>query len=197
MMKIAAIIFAGVLALAIANAQETAQGTTAPTETKKTETKKAAPAAAKKTETKTEVKKDITAKLPTEVKALITEDTKSGSGKIAEKGKAIKVNYTGWLYEPTAKEGKGKQFDSSVGSEPFIFTLGGGQVIKGWDEGFKDMKVGGKRKLLIPSEMAYGSRGAGGDVIPPNKALLFEVELLDVMDVAQNPAAKTEEKKKQ
>ncbi len=103
----------------------------------------------------------------------IIEDLVVGSGKIAESGKTIKVHYTGWLTD-------GKKFDSSVDrNDPFEFPLGAGKVIKGWDEGFKDMKIGGKRKLTIPPEMGYGARGAGG-VIPANATLIFEVELLDV-----------------
>jgi FKBP-type peptidyl-prolyl cis-trans isomerase len=90
------------------------------------------------------------------------------------------VHYTGWLYDAGAADKKGTKFDSSKDrNEPFEFPLGAGQVIRGWDEGVKGMKVGGKRVLTIPPEMGYGARGAGG-VIPPNATLLFEVELLDV-----------------
>ena len=103
-----------------------------------------------------------------------------GSGKVATKGKTIKVNYTGWLYDPNATAGRGRQFDSSLGHDAFSFPLGAGQVIKGWDDGVVDMKVGGKRKLIIPADMGYGARGAGSD-IPPNATLMFEVELLDVI----------------
>jgi len=111
---------------------------------------------------------------------LIIEDTIVSEGKLASKGKKIKVNYSGWLYDPSASMGRGKQFDTSVGRDPFEFTLGKGKVIKGWDEGFENMKVGGKRKLIIPSEMGYGERGAGTE-IPPGAPLMFEVELIDVM----------------
>lgn len=101
------------------------------------------------------------------------EDTTVGSGAIAQKGKTVKVHYSGFLLD-------GKKFDSSLDrNEPFTFTLGAGQVIAGWDQGFDGMKVGGKRKLYIPSDMAYGERGAG-NVIPPNTPLFFEVELLGV-----------------
>ena len=100
-------------------------------------------------------------------------DVKVGTGATATSGHNVKVHYTGWLTN-------GKKFDSSVDrKEPFEFKLGAGQVIKGWDEGVAGMKVGGKRRLEIPSELGYGSRGAGG-VIPPNATLIFDVELLDV-----------------
>ena len=90
------------------------------------------------------------------------------------------VHYTGWLYDPAAPDGHGTKFDSSLDRKvPFGFMLGAGKVIKGWDEGVAGMKVGGKRTLVIPPQMAYGERGAGG-VIPPNATLLFDVELIDV-----------------
>ena len=111
---------------------------------------------------------------------LIITDTKVGSGKEAMAGAEVVVNYTGWLYRPLAKNSHGKQFDSSVGRAPFSFSLGRGMVIKGWDQGVAGMKVGGKRTLIIPSQMAYGARGAGDGDIPPNSALIFDVELLDV-----------------
>ena len=107
-------------------------------------------------------------------------DTQVGTGREAEAGFNVTVHYTGWLYEETAEGHKGKKFDSSLDrNQPFNFFLGGGQVIQGWDEGFAGMKIGGKRTLVIPSEMGYGARGAGG-AIPPNAALIFDVELLDV-----------------
>lgn len=125
-----------------------------------------------------------TAKETVEMAENITElqkiDTQVGTGREAEPGFNVTVHYTGWLYDPAAKDGKGKKFDSSLDrNQPFNFFLGGGQVIQGWDEGFAGMKVGGKRTLIIPSEMGYGARGAGG-AIPPNANLIFDVELLNV-----------------
>lgn len=111
--------------------------------------------------------------------ALVKTDTLVGKGKEAVAGKVVEVNYTGWLHDAKSVKPRGTQFDSSVGRGPFSFPLGAGRVIKGWDEGVVGMKVGGKRTLIIPSEMAYGARGAGG-VIPPNAALIFDIELLDV-----------------
>jgi FKBP-type peptidyl-prolyl cis-trans isomerase len=100
-------------------------------------------------------------------------DLKVGTGPEAVNGKAVQVHYTGWLTT-------GKKFDSSVDrKEPFSFTLGAHEVIQGWDEGVKGMKVGGKRQLKIPASLGYGARGAGG-VIPPNATLIFDVELLGV-----------------
>ena len=107
-------------------------------------------------------------------------DTKLGSGAEAVKGQSVVVHYTGWLYAPDAPDHKGAKFDSSRDrKEPFSFPLGAGRVIRGWDEGVAGMKVGGQRTLVIPAELGYGSRGAGG-VIPPNAVLVFDVELLDV-----------------
>lgn len=101
------------------------------------------------------------------------EELKVGDGTPAVAGKNVTVHYTGWLTN-------GKKFDSSLDrNQPFVFRLGAGQVIRGWDQGVVGMKVGGKRKLTIPSNLAYGERGAGS-VIPPNSTLLFEVELLKV-----------------
>lgn len=104
-------------------------------------------------------------------------DTEVGNGAEATKGQTVSVHYTGWLFDPSAENNKGPKFDSSLDrGELFDFPLGAGYVIKGWDEGVVGMKIGGKRTLVIPAEMGYGSRGAGG-VIPPNATLIFEVEL--------------------
>lgn len=102
------------------------------------------------------------------------EDSIEGDGAVAAAGQGVSVHYTGWLEN-------GSKFDSSKDrNEPFQFNLGQGQVIRGWDEGVQGMKVGGTRKLTIPSDLGYGSNGAGG-VIPPNATLIFEVELLDIL----------------
>ncbi|MCX7245247.1 MAG: FKBP-type peptidyl-prolyl cis-trans isomerase [Burkholderiales bacterium] len=107
-------------------------------------------------------------------------DVLVGTGADATPGSNVSVHYTGWLYDPSAPNNKGKKFDSSLDrGQPFGFPLGGGRVIRGWDEGVAGMKVGGKRTLIIPPEMGYGANGAGG-VIPPNATLLFDVELLGV-----------------
>ncbi len=104
-------------------------------------------------------------------------DTVVGTGASPKTGQTCVMHYTGWLYENGKK---GAKFDSSVDrGKPFEFRIGVGMVIKGWDEGVSTMKVGGKRTLIIPADLGYGARGAGG-VIPPNATLLFEVELLDI-----------------
>jgi FKBP-type peptidyl-prolyl cis-trans isomerase FkpA len=107
-------------------------------------------------------------------------DTKVGAGAAATSGTEVTVHYTGWLYDANAADHHGKKFDSSRDRrEPFAFRLGAGMVIKGWDEGVAGMNVGGARTLVIPADLGYGARGAGG-VIPPNATLVFDVELLDV-----------------
>ncbi|HQR50693.1 MAG TPA: FKBP-type peptidyl-prolyl cis-trans isomerase [Methylophilaceae bacterium] len=118
--------------------------------------------------------------LPVTVKELIQIDQKVGGVAEALPLNTVKVHYTGWLYDPSKPDGHGKKFDSSLDhGEAFEFMLGGGQVIRGWDEGVAGMKVGGKRTLIIPQHMGYGARGAGG-AIPPYATLIFDVELLDV-----------------
>jgi len=103
-----------------------------------------------------------------------------GTGAVLAVGQGAVVQYTGWLYEATAPDTKGKQFDSSSNSgQPFRFTVGAGQVIKGWDQGVVGMKVGGRRRLTIPAELAYGDSGAGG-VIPPGATLVFDVDLVGI-----------------
>ena len=116
----------------------------------------------------------------TSVTQVIKQDDRVGTGSEAVVGRSVTVHYTGWLYDASRPDHKGAMFDSSRDrDDPFSFNLGSGQVIAGWDEGVAGMKVGGQRILTIPSTMGYGAQGAGG-VIPPNAALLFDVELLDV-----------------
>jgi FKBP-type peptidyl-prolyl cis-trans isomerase FkpA len=108
-------------------------------------------------------------------------DHKVGTGKEATLGSTVSVHYTGWFHKPMAKNQHGRKFDSSLDrGEPLEFRLGAGMVIKGWEQGVAGMKVGGKRTLIIPSDLAYGKRGAGGGSIPPDSDLIFDVELLDV-----------------
>jgi peptidylprolyl isomerase len=113
----------------------------------------------------------------TTASGLKIQDTKVGTGATPQPGQTCVMHYTGWLYVDGAK---GQKFDSSVDrGQPFEFPIGRGRVIKGWDEGVASMKVGGTRTLIIPPELGYGARGAGG-VIPPNATLMFDVELLAV-----------------
>jgi len=122
----------------------------------------------------------LSSKIGANVTELKKIDTKQGTGAEAVAGKTVIVHYTGWLYDPAAPDGHGAKFDSSLDrKEPFSFPLGAGKVIKGWDEGVAGMKTGGKRTLVIPPQMGYGARGAGG-VIPPNATLVFDVELIEV-----------------
>ncbi|MEB8432967.1 FKBP-type peptidyl-prolyl cis-trans isomerase [Cocleimonas sp. KMM 6892] len=129
-----------------------------------------------------EIKQVVTQKASTANSAASFQkiDVVVGDGSVATAGQTVSVHYTGWLYEPDASDNHGTKFDSSVDrGQPFQFPLGGGRVIKGWDQGVEGMKVGGKRTLIIPPEMGYGARGAGR-VIPPNATLIFDVELLGV-----------------
>lgn len=112
-------------------------------------------------------------------------DSVVGTGKEAVIGKTVVVHYTGWLRDPQAENQHGKSFDSSVGRGPFSFNLGEGRVIRGWEQGVQGMKVGGKRTLQIPSTLAYGPRGAGRGVIPPDADLIFDIELLDVINMPE------------
>jgi FKBP-type peptidyl-prolyl cis-trans isomerase FkpA len=115
-----------------------------------------------------------------EITELQIIDVVEGDGANAQAGQEVVVHYTGWLYEPAEADNKGTQFDSSVDrGDPFVFSLGAGRVIKGWDAGVAGMKVGGKRTLIIPASMAYGERGAGADILP-GATLMFDVELLDI-----------------
>lgn len=115
--------------------------------------------------------------MTTTASGLEYDDTVIGTGDLASKGQSVTVHYTGWLYQDGQQ---GSKFDSSKDRrDPFVFSLGAGMVIRGWDEGVSGMRVGGTRVLIIPAALGYGARGAGG-VIPPNATLKFEVELLGV-----------------
>ena len=115
-----------------------------------------------------------------DVPDLQTIDMKRGTGQAAIAGDEISVHYTGWLYDQKAPDKRGQKFDSSRDrGEPFVFMLGAGRVIRGWDDGIVGMQRGGKRELRIPSGLGYGASGAG-KVIPPGASLVFEVELLDI-----------------
>ncbi len=131
----------------------------------------------------TTVSQEIPAPVATPVLEKI--DTVVGTGNEAVTGKTVVVHYTGWLRDPQAENQRGKSFDSSVGRAPFSFNLGEGRVIRGWEQGVPGMKVGGKRTLMIPSTLAYGSRGAGKGVIPPDADLIFDIELLDVIKMPE------------
>ena len=127
-----------------------------------------------------EITLENTTKEENKMTEFTTIDNQLGEGREAEKGLTITVHYSGWIYDENEDDKKGNKFDSSKDrNEPFTFVLGVGQVIKGWDDGFAGMKIGGTRTIIIPSEMGYGSRGAGS-VIPPNADLIFDVELLGI-----------------
>ena len=119
---------------------------------------------------------------------LLATDLVTGVGAEALPGMVVIVHYTGWLYDPSAPEGYGRKFDSSRDrNQPFSFPLGARHVIRGWEQGVPGMKVGGKRRLLIPPSLAYGSRIFENRLIPPNSTLLFEIELLAVETVTHQP----------
>jgi FKBP-type peptidyl-prolyl cis-trans isomerase FkpA len=107
-------------------------------------------------------------------------DLATGSGAQAGKGAHVTVNYTGWIYDASKPENKGTKFDTSDDHGPISFTLGVGEVIPGWDQGFDGMRVGGKRRLIIPPNLGYGAEGTPGGPIPPNAGLVFEMELVAV-----------------
>jgi len=120
-----------------------------------------------------------------QVDAMQVTDLVAGQGAEATRGAQVTVHYTGWLYDHAAADGKGREFDSSRnGGQPFSFQVGNGQVIDGWDRGVAGMRAGGQRRLVIPADLAYGDRGAGG-VIPPGATLVFDVELLGVEPAAR------------
>ncbi len=131
---------------------------------------------------------DATSERPAKVAVTVPDnkDAAKAAGEMivtdtqANAGDTVAVHYTGWLFDPAAPDGRGQKFDSSVDrNEPFVFPLGAGRVIKGWDQGVEGMNVGETKILNIPPELGYGDRGAGG-VIPPNATLIFEVQLLEV-----------------
>ena len=153
--------------------------TTSPS-AEKTKTDSVKTTSAEKSNTEKSSTESASTAAPATITSLTKNDVKVGTGAEATAGKTVAVHYTGWLYDPSAADTHGAKFDSSRDrGTPFEFPLGAGRVIKGWDEGVAGMKVGGQRTLTIPSDMAYGSRGAGG-VIPPNATLVFDVELIAV-----------------
>ena len=124
--------------------------------------------------------KAVTKKEAIDITKLVKTDNKLGTGDKATAGREVAVHYTGWLYDASAKDNKGKKFDSSRDrGAPIEFQLGAGMVIDGWEQGIEGMKVGGQRTLIIPPHLGYGARGAPG-AIPPNATLLFDVELMGV-----------------
>jgi FKBP-type peptidyl-prolyl cis-trans isomerase len=140
-----------------------------------------APAPATDASAPSEPVADATAATGTATMPMQKIELAPGAGAEIKSGQTALVHYTGWLYDAAAPENKGKKFDSSVDrNEPFEFPVGEGMVIKGWDEGVVGMKVGGKRRLVIPPEMGYGARGAGGGLIPGGATLVFDVELVEI-----------------
>jgi FKBP-type peptidyl-prolyl cis-trans isomerase FkpA len=124
--------------------------------------------------------KAVTKKEAGNVTKLLKIDRKPGKGDMASAGREVAVHYTGWLYDASAKDNKGKKFDSSLDrGKPIEFPLGAGMVIDGWEQGLAGMKVGGQRTLIIPPHLGYGAQGAPG-AIPPNATLIFDVELMGV-----------------
>lgn len=116
---------------------------------------------------------------------MLMEDLRPGLGTAARGGMVLAVHYTGWLYEPGSLGHRGRQFDSSrERGQPFVFELGAGRVIRGWEIGVTGMQVGGLRRLVIPPELAYGGRSVGNGLIPANSTLVFEIELLGVESVS-------------
>jgi FKBP-type peptidyl-prolyl cis-trans isomerase FkpA len=113
-------------------------------------------------------------------RAFSQTDLVVGTGTEARRGARLTVHYTGWVYDANRPDNKGKQFDSSIGGEPFTFRLGAGEVIPGWDRGFEGMRARGKRRLIIPPDLGYGASGTPDGSIPANAGLVFEMELLDV-----------------
>jgi FKBP-type peptidyl-prolyl cis-trans isomerase FkpA len=115
---------------------------------------------------------------PTSTAPFSSTDLVVGTGADALTGSTVTVDYTGWLYDASKTDGKGLQFDSSIGRTPFQFTLGTNQVIQGWDRGIPGMKIGGKRRLVIPPSLAYGSIRSGP--IPPNSTLVFDITMISI-----------------
>lgn len=124
---------------------------------------------------------ELSRKFPKVVTKLMIDDLNGGRGRMTKAGSKLVVHFQSWLYDPTQPLGRGPQFESTLGKAPYKFTLQNPEAphIKGWEEGLLDMKVGGKRRLIIPAELAYGANGAG-QVIPPGATLLYEIELVDV-----------------
>ena len=130
---------------------------------------------------------EVSSSTTTTADGLAITELAAGEGAAIGAGSVAVVHYSGWLFDSGAPDHKGRKFDSSVDrGEPFRFTLGGGEVIRGWDQGVEGMKVGGKRRLVIPAALGYGERGAGG-VIPPGATLVFDVELLGIESAAAAP----------
>src|SRR5262245_30568129 len=174
MSKSIPVLLAFIVAIGGCQQSSTSEGTSSTTTTKTTEsTPQAAAPSASESPATTPATTPSAGQEVTMPNGLKYQDLKVGDGALAESGKEVVVHYTGWLTDNT-------KFDSSVDrGQPCKFQLGAGQVIRGWDEGVKGMRVGGKRKLTIPPDLGYGANGAGG-VIPPNATLIFDVELLEV-----------------